>query len=88
MVLYHDGEHNELLNICDYSSKTQHMDLPPEEKTCFGNFIYKHIGMYLVFKTINPYLLVFVWVIAMEQKLFHHFSEVICIHTFSQTNKD
>ena len=32
MVLYHDSKHNELLNSCDNSSKTQRMDLPPEEK--------------------------------------------------------
>ena len=32
MVLYHDGKHNELWNICDNSSTTQCMDLSPEEK--------------------------------------------------------
>ena len=32
MVLFHDGKHNELLNNCDNSSKTQRMDLPHEEK--------------------------------------------------------
>ena len=42
MVLYHDGKHNELLHICDNSSKTQHMDLPAEEKTDVDHFIKTH----------------------------------------------
>ena len=37
MVLYHDGKHNELLNVCHYFSETQ-----PEEKTDFDQFIKIH----------------------------------------------
>ena len=42
MVLFHDGKHNELFNICENASQTQRMDLPPEEKTDFDHFIKSH----------------------------------------------
>ena len=37
-VLYHDGKHNEVSNICDNYSQTHHMHLPPE-KTDFDHII-------------------------------------------------
>ena len=48
MVLYHDGKNNELLNICDNSSKAQRMDLPPEEKTDVDHFIKTHWNAFSV----------------------------------------
>ena len=45
MVLFHVGKHNELLNICDNSSETQRMDLPPEEKTDFHHFKKTHLNV-------------------------------------------
>ena len=48
MVLFHDVKHNELLNICDNSSKTQRMDLPPEEKTDVDHFIKTHRNVFSV----------------------------------------
>ena len=48
MVLYHDGIQNELLNICDSSSKAQRMNLPPEEKINFDQFINTHWNIFCV----------------------------------------
>ena len=48
IVLFHDGKHNELLNIYDNSSQTQRMDLPPEEKTDFDHFIKTHWNVFRV----------------------------------------
>ena len=87
MVLYHDGKHNELLNICDNSSKTQRMDLPPEEKTDVDHFIKTHRNAFSV-EDNKSLFIGLAWVIPMEQKLFHHFPEVICVDTTSHTNKD
>ena len=80
MVLYHDGKHNELLNICDNSSKIQRMDLPPEEKTDFDLFIKTHWNIFG--NQDNKSLFIgLAWVITMEQKLFQHLPEVICVDT-------
>ena len=86
MVLYHDGKHNELLNICDNSS-TQRMDLPPEEKADVDHFIKTHWNAFSVQHNKSLFIGL-AWVIPMEQKLFHHFPEVICVDTVNQTNKD
>ena len=78
MVLYHYGKHIELLNICGNSSKTQRMDLPPEEKKDFDHFIKTHRDVFGVQDN------TLAWIIPMKQKLLHHFPEVICVDTVNQ----
>ena len=90
MVVYHDGKHNELLNICNNSSQTLRIALPPEEKTDFDHFIKTHRNVFDV-QHHKSLFIGFTWVLPMEQKLFHHFPEVICVdavHTINETNKD
>ena len=78
MVLYHDGKHNKLLNIFDNSSITQHMNLPPKEKTYFDHFIKTHQNALSV-QDNKSLFIGHAWVIPMDQKLFHHFPEVIVL---------
>ena len=87
MVLYHDGKHDKLLNICDNSSQAQHLQLPPKEKIDFDHFIKTHWNVFGV-QDNESLFIGLLWVIPMEQKKFHHFPEVICIDTVNQTNKD
>ena len=87
MVLYHDGKNNELMNICDNSPQTQRMHLPPHEKSDFDHFIKSHRNAFSVQHNKSLFIGL-AWVIPMEQKLFHHFPEVICVDTTSHTNKD
>ena len=73
MVLFHDCTYNELLNICDNSFKTQCMDLPPEEKTDFDDFIKPHWNVFSVQENKSLFISL-AWVIPMEQKLFFSLS--------------
>ena len=80
MALYHDGKHNESLNICDKSSKIKRMYLPLEEKTDFNQFVNIHCNIFGM-KYHKSLFIGLVWVIPMEQKLFHHFPDVIRVDT-------
>ena len=42
MVLYHDGSHNQLINICQNESKKQWINLPPKEDEDLQQFINAH----------------------------------------------
>ena len=87
MLLYHYGKHNELLNICDNSSRIQCINLPPGEKTDFDQFINTHQNIFGV-QCHKSLVIGLAWILCIEQKQFHHLSEVICVDTVNQTNKD
>ena len=63
------------------------MDLSPEEKTDVDHFINTHQNVFGVQHTKSLFIGL-AWVIPMEQQLFHHFPEVICVDAFNQTNTD
>ena len=87
MVLYHDGSHNQLMNVCQDESKKQWINLPPKEDEDLQQFINAHRQVFGV-KHHQALFIGLAWVIPIEQKFFEHFPEVICVDTVSDTNKD
>ena len=87
MVLYHDGKKNQLINLCQTDSRTQWMNLPPDEKVDLEKFVDGHRNILQVEKE-KALFIGLAWVLPIEQKFFHHFPEVICVDTVSHTNKD
>ena len=63
------------------------MNLPPQERTDFDQFINTHRNVFRV-QHHKSLFISLAGVIFMEQKLFHQFPEVICVDTVNQTNKD
>ena len=65
----------------------QWMNLPPDEQLDLAKFAGGHCNILHVGKEKST----FYWSymdLPMEQKIFHHFLEVICVDTVSHTNKD
>ena len=42
MVLYQNGKHNQLMNVCQCDSQMERMSLTPKEQTDLAKFIYNH----------------------------------------------
>ena len=63
------------------------MNLPPEEKVDLEKFVDGHCDILHVEKE-KALFIGLAWVLPIEQKIFHHFPEVICVDTTSHTNKD
>ena len=63
------------------------MNLPPQERTDFDQFINTHRNVFRV-QHHKSLFIVLAWVLTIEQKLFHHFHEVIFVGTVSHANKD
>ena len=65
----------------------QWMSLPPDEKFDLEKCVNGHCTILHVGKE-KILFIGLAWVLPMEQKVFHHFSEVICVDTLSHNNKD
>ena len=77
MILYHDGKHNNL-NVWTYLLK---------KKTDVDHFIKTYWNI-LGVQHNKSFFIGVAWVIPMEQKLFHHFPDVISVDIVNQTNED
>ena len=65
----------------------QWMNLHPDEQLDLEKIMDGHHTLLRVGKE-KTLFIGLAWVLLMEQNLFHHFPEVICVDTFSHTNKD
>ena len=75
MVLYHDGSHNQLMNVCQNESKKQWINLPPKEDEDLQQYINAHRQVFGV-KHHQAFFLCLAWVTPMEQNVFNIFQKL------------
>ena len=78
----------QLMNLFQSDSQMQWMGLPPVEHLDLEKFVDGHCTILHMGKEKVLFIVLFAWILPMEQKMFHHFPEVIYVDTVSHTNKD
>ena len=84
MVLYHDGCHNQLMNVCQDKSNKQWINLPPKEDDDLQQFLNVHSQVFGVERH-QALFIGLAQVTPMEQKFFEYFPEVICVYAVTYT---
>ena len=87
MVFYHDGSHNQLMNVCQDETTKHWINLPPKDDEDSQQLINVHRQVFGV-KHHKALFIGLAWVTPMEQNFFRYFPEVIYVNNASDTNKD